>query len=51
MNDATGVIVWCGKSKEICPAVENPYGHANTDKNAYEILMQKWGHVEAVAAA
>ena len=43
MNDATGVIVWCGQSKEICPSVENPFGHANTDKNAYEILMQKWG--------
>jgi len=49
MNDATGIIVWCGKSREICPSAENPFGHSNTDKNAYEILMQKWDR-KSVAA-
>jgi hypothetical protein len=51
MNDATGVVVWCGQPKEICPLAENPYGHANTDKNAYEILIDKFTRKGTVAAA
>ena len=50
MNDATGVIVWCGKSREICPTPENPFGHSNTDKNAYEILCDKWRHTTPAVA-
>lgn len=41
-ND-TGVYVWCAAPIEVCKANENPYGHANNEKNAYEILVAKYG--------
>jgi hypothetical protein len=43
-NDATGVTLWCPiNNLKICPCAENPYGHSNTAKNAYEILTAKYG--------
>ena len=41
-EDGTGVIVWCGQSREICPSAEAPFGHAKTEKEAYEKLMDRW---------
>jgi hypothetical protein len=42
IDDATGIQVWCNQPKEICDVAENPSGHGNTEKNAYEILCEKW---------
>lgn len=51
MNDATGIMVWCGQPKEICNTNENPYAHSNRNRNvedsktiedAYETLCQKY---------
>jgi hypothetical protein len=42
-ND-TGVYVWCAAPVEVCKANENPYGHANNEKNAYGILVAKYGN-------
>jgi hypothetical protein len=41
--DDTGVYVWCAAPIEVCKVSENPYGHANNEKNAYEILVAKYG--------
>jgi hypothetical protein len=42
IDDATGVMVWCAQSPEVCSANEAPFGHGKNDKDGYEILMQKW---------
>ena len=42
VDDATGVMVWCNQPKEICPSAENPFGHGDTDRKAYDILLDKW---------
>lgn len=42
-ND-TGVYVWCAAPVEVCKANENPYGHANNKKNAFAILVAKYGN-------
>jgi hypothetical protein len=41
-ND-TGVYVWCAAPVEVCKSHENPYGHANNEKNAHGILVAKYG--------
>jgi hypothetical protein len=48
METETGVRLWCRINDfKICSCSENPYGHSNNIKNAYEILCQKYGHVKA----
>jgi hypothetical protein len=42
IDDATGVMVWCGQSPEVCPVAENPFGHGSNDKQAYYILIEKF---------
>lgn len=39
---ATGVMVKCFQPIEVCSSTENPFGHSNNEKNAYEILVSKW---------
>lgn len=41
-NDNTGVMVWCPSRAEACYPHENPYGHGNNVKNAWETLCQKY---------
>lgn len=41
-NDNTGVMVWCPSKAEACYPHENPYGHGNNVKNAWETLCQKY---------
>ena len=41
-----GVTVWCPVNDlKICSCSENPYGHSNNAKNAYEIACEKFKHV------
>jgi len=40
---ATGVYVWCPAPLNVCSANENPYGHGNNEKNAFTILVAKYG--------
>jgi len=48
METETGFRVWCPINDfTICSCSENPYGHSNTIKNAFEILCQKYSHVKA----
>jgi hypothetical protein len=42
VDDATGVMVWCAQSPEVCSANEAPFGHGKNDKEGYETLMDKW---------
>ncbi len=42
LNDASGVMVWCGQPPEVCPASEAPAGHGRNVATAYEKLMDKW---------
>ena len=42
IDDATGVMVWCGQPPEVCVSAENPYGHGNNDRTAYEKLCEKF---------
>ena len=42
VNDATGVMVWCGQPTEICNVSESPSGHGKRASDAYETLMEKW---------
>lgn len=42
VNDATGVMVWCGMGLDICPSSEAPFGHGKTAKDGYEILISRW---------
>lgn len=51
IDDATGVMVWCGQSIEVCSSTENPYGHGRNEKEALEVLNQKWDRAMAGTAA
>jgi len=42
-DSSTGVYVWCPAPITVCPSNENPYGHANNEKNAHGILVAKYG--------
>ena len=42
IKDATGFMVWCAQTIDVCKSTENPCGHANTVKNACEVLKQKF---------
>lgn len=51
INDATGVMVWCAQPPEICSSAENPYGHGDSDKKAYEKLCEKFDRQPTRATA
>ena len=42
LDDATGVMVWCGRGADECPSVESPFGHGKSENAAYEILIQRF---------
>jgi hypothetical protein len=50
INDATGVMVWCGQGIEVCSSTENPFGHGRNVKDAYETLKAKWDRAMGVTA-
>jgi hypothetical protein len=50
VNDATGVTVWCAQGPEVCCLNEAPFGHGDTDRKAYEILIDKWTRKTGVPA-
>ena len=47
MNDATGVIVWCAQSQDKCKEAESPFGHARSEAQAINILMERWERATA----
>lgn len=46
-NTANGVMVWCPAGPDTCKSAENPFGHGNNEKAAFEILTAKWGFAMA----
>lgn len=50
INDATGVMVWCGQGIDVCSSTENPFGHGRNVKDAYETLKAKWDRAMGVTA-
>ena len=50
IDDATGVMVWCGQPPEVCPSAENPFGHGATEKEAYYKLTEKWTRKSSVVS-
>ncbi len=48
--DATGVMVWCAQSAEVCKSAENPAYHAKNAKDAAAGLIERFSKLaEAVA--
>jgi hypothetical protein len=42
IDDATGVMVWCPQGPDVCGPNEAPFGHAKTEREAYEKLVERW---------
>ena len=49
IDDATGVMVWCSQGSEVCPSSESPFGHGKNEKEAFEVLSDKWSRLAKVA--
>jgi hypothetical protein len=43
-KDSTGIMVKCLQPAEVCKSTENPFGHGKNEKEACEVLNQKWGY-------
>jgi len=43
IKDATGIQVWCDKPQEVCGTFESPAGHGKNVKDAFAVILAKFG--------